>query len=133
MMSKKSKLIDYEKFVIMNNELGEGASDIDTVMAILRAFYSKDKRPWNICIKEFDDLQKIEVHFDVKLDLDFENKPAEYYITASIYEKQLNLLELHNHLSGKKESNISIQLAKQVRLQYLQSVDYFKKKIRMDL
>ena len=121
-------MIDYEKFVLMTNELGENPSEEDSILAILRTFYAKDKREWTVCIAEFNKSILQPYKGSVKLDLDFENKPAEYYITADAYVSRLDLVSLYNHLSNSNVKTISLQLATEVKRLYLESVDYFKDK-----
>ena len=121
-------MIDYEKFVLMTNELGENPSEEDSILAILRTFYAKDKREWTVCIAEFNKYILEPYKRSVKLDLDFENKPAEYYITADAYVSRLDLVSLYNHLSNSNVKTISLQLATEVKRLYLESVDYFKDK-----
>jgi len=120
--------IDYEKFVLMNQELGENPSDEDSCLAILKTFYPNDKRPWVLCVEEFNKEIVKPFKGKLKLDLDFENKPAEYYITADTYLSRLDLVNLYNHLSNSNLKSISLQLATEVKRLHLESVDYFKDK-----
>lgn len=112
----------------MTNDLGEEPNEEEAILAILKTFYPKDKRPYLDCVAEFNELIKQPFKGKLKLDLDFENKQAEYFIIADTYVKLADLVSLYNHLSGKKEKNISIQLARKVKDEFLQSVDYFKEK-----
>jgi hypothetical protein len=128
MIWKKPNSISYEKFTAMTNELGENPSDEESVFAILKTFYSNDKRQWNVCIEEFNRLILEPYLAPIKLDLDFENEPAEYYIIADLYLSKLDLVSLYNHLSGKNVKDISIGFAKRVKEEFLQSVSHFKEK-----
>lgn len=126
---KKLKQIDYEKFTEMMNRLKEeekSDSDEDVTIAILRTFYPNDTRSWIECINEFMKLRSQHIVYDLKMKLDFENRPAKYYITADTYLSLANIVGLYNHLSGKKVKNISIQFAQQVKNEFLQSVAHFK-------
>lgn len=123
---KQKKQIDYEKFVLMNQSLGSEPSEEDSVFEILKTFYPTDKRPWTDCIIEFNQL--IQEQVDVKLNLDFENKPAEYFIIADTYLSLSNLVSLHNHLTGKKRKSISVSLAIATKNEFLKSVEHFKEK-----
>lgn len=112
----------------MINQLKEQGkeSDEDFTLAILRTFYPNDKRSWIECVNEFMKLRSQHIVYDLKMDLDFENKPAKYFITADTYLSLANIVSLYNHLSGKKVKNISIQFAQQVKSEFLQSVAHFK-------
>lgn len=112
----------------MTNELGEKPSDEDSVFAILTTFYSKDKRPWTDCINEFNQLIQEPYFGSIKLKLDFESKPAEYYIIADLYLAKADFVSLYNHLSGSRKKDISVGFAKRVKEEFLQSVSYFKEK-----
>lgn len=121
-------MIDYEKFVIMNQELGENPSDEESCLVILKTFYPNDKRPWILCIEEFNKEIVKPFKGKLKLDLDFENKPSHYYITADAYLSKLDLVSLYNHLSNNDVKSISLQLATEVKRLYIASVDHFKDK-----
>ncbi len=95
-------------------------------MAILKTFYQRDKRLWTKCVNEFNKTVVEEYSGTVKLNLDFDNREAEYYITAKIYESNSNLVELYNHLSGRKKKDISVSLAIRVRNDFLRSVAHYK-------
>lgn len=122
----KKKQIDYEKFVEMNQRLGNEPSEEDSVFEILKTFYPTDKREWTECILEFNQL--ISEVAPVKLNLDFENKPAEYFIIADTYLSLSNLVSLHNHLTGKNKKSISVALAIATKNEFLKSVAHFKDK-----
>lgn len=123
---KQKKQIDYEKFVLMNQRLGNEPSEEDSVFEILKTFYSNDKREWTDCIIEFNQL--IQDQVDVKLNLDFENKAAEYFIIADTYLSMSNLVSLFNHLTGKNKKSISVSLAIATKNEFLKSVEHFKDK-----
>ena len=106
----------------MNQRLGNEPSEEDSVFEILKTFYSNDKREWTDCIIEFNQL--IQEQVDVKLNLDFENKPAEYFIIADTYLSLSNLVSLHNHLTGKKRKSISVSLAIATKNEFLKSVEH---------
>lgn len=125
---KNQKQISYEKFVAMSNDLGDNPSDEETFLAIIKTFYSNDKRSILDCITEFNELVLQECTQDLKLELAFENKPAEFFIIADTYLSKSDLLALYNHLANKKEKDISISLAKKVKHEFLQSVEHFKEK-----
>ena len=125
-MKKTIKLVDYEKFIKMSTEVGERANEQELSIQILKEFYPKDKRPWNDCVEEFKNSLAIEKTFEIKLDLNFENKPADYFITAEGLLRNADLVGLYNHLSSSNVKGISVQLAKQVRTSYLRSIEYFK-------
>lgn len=112
----------------MMNQLKEQEkkSDEDFTLAILSTFYPNDQRSWIECVNEFMKLRSQHIVYDLKMDLDFENKPAKYFITADTYLSLANIVSLYNHLSGKKVKNISIQFAQQVKSEFLQSVAHFK-------
>jgi len=112
----------------MMNQLKEQEknSDEDYTLAILKTFYPNDERSWIECINEFMKLRPQHIVYDLKMDLDFENKPAKYFITADAYLALADIVSLYNHLSGKKVKNISIQFAQQVKNEFLQSVAHFK-------
>ena len=112
--------------MLMNQSLGSEPSEEDSVFEILKTFYPTDKRPWTDCIIEFNQL--IQEQVDVKLNLDFENKPAEYFIIADTYLSLSNLVSLHNHLTGKKRKSISVSLAIATKNEFLKSVEHFKEK-----
>ena len=114
--------------MLMQQELGNEPSEEDSVMAILRTFYSDDKRQWTECILEFNSLIVQEYTGRLRLSLDFENKPAEYFIVADTYLSLANLTELYNHLTSKKEKDISVSLAMKVKNEFLKSVSHFKEK-----
>jgi hypothetical protein len=122
------KQISYEKFAMMNLELGEEASDEESALAICRTFYPDDTRPWTECVAEFNSLLQKEHTEPVMLDLNFENKEARYFIRADTYVMIADLVGLHNHLTNKNEKNISISLAARVKNEFLKSVDHFKEK-----
>lgn len=123
---KKKKAIDYEQFMLMKQELGLEASEEETVIAILKTFYPTDKREWTECIIEFNDLLSKEHTGVLKLDLDFNNKSAKYFIRADTYVANADLVSLYNHLTGQNKRNISYALAKRVKDEFLQSVAHFK-------
>ena len=123
---KQKKQIDYEKFVLMNQRLGNEPNEEDSVFEILKTFYPTDKRPWTDCIIEFNQL--ISEQVEVKLNLDFENKPAEYFIIADTYLSLSNLVSLFNHLTWKKKKSISVSLAISTKNEFLKSVAHFKDK-----
>ena len=123
---KKKKQIDYEKFVEMNQRLGSEPSEEDSIFEILKTFYSDDKREWTECISEFNQLiQEVVV---VKLNLDFENKEAKYFIIADTYLSLSNLVSLYNHLKGSNKKSISVSLAIATKNEFLKSVEHFKEK-----
>lgn len=123
---KKRKQIDYETFMLMKQELGLEASEEETVIAILRTFYPTDKREWTECINEFNRLITEQHTGSLKLDLDFDNKPAKYFIRADTYVANADLVSLHNHLTGQRRKEISVPLAMRVKNEFLQSVAHFK-------
>ena len=112
----------------MTSELGENPTENDSILAILRIFYKTDKRPWNVCVNEFNKLIAKPCKEKIFMQLDFENLPAEYYIFADTYSAKLDLLNLYNHLSDSKEKSISLAKATKVKQLYLESVDYLKEK-----
>ena len=120
--------IDYEKFMQMTSELGENPTDNDSILAILRIFYPTDKRPWTVCVLEFNNLIAKPCKENLKLELDFENLPAEYYIIADSYTAKSDLVRVYNHLSNSNEKSISLAKATKVKRLYLESVDYLKDK-----
>lgn len=124
----KNKYIDYEKFIIMQNELGDDSTDEETVLAILKTFYSDDKREWTECINEFNNEITNDCTKSINLKLDFENKPAEYFIIADTYLSKSDLVSLYNHLSGNNVKSISVSLALKVKKEFLKSVEHFKEK-----
>lgn len=123
---KQKKQIDYEKFVEMNQRLGNEPSEEDSVFEILKTFYPNDKREWTECLIEFNQL--IQETVKVKLNLDFESKAAEYFIIADTYLGLSNLVSLHNHLTGKNKKSISVALAIATKNEFLKSVEHFKEK-----
>lgn len=122
---KQLKEISYEKFMAMNLELGEKPSDEESVFAILKTFYKNDSRDWRICLNEFYFLLRKDCKTP-DLNLDFENKPAEYFLIADTYVSKSNLVALYNHLSGKNEKDISVSLATKTKNEFLLSVAHFK-------
>lgn len=60
------------------------------------------------------------------MDLNFEKKPARYYIKADTLLANADLVGLHNHLSGQNKKAVTIQFAKQVKNEFLYSVAYLK-------
>lgn len=110
----------------MNQRLGTEPSEEDSVFEILKTFYPNDKRPWTECIEEFNQL--ISEVVNVKLNLDFENKSAEYFIIADTYLSLSNLVSLHNHLKGSNKKSISVPLAIATKNEFLKSVEHFKEK-----
>ena len=122
----KKKQIDYEKFVEMNQRMGNEPSEEDSVFEILKTFYPTDKRPWTECVNEFNQL--IQEKVKVKLNLDFESKEAEYFIIADTYLSLSNLVSLFNHLTGKSVDSISVPLAIATKNEFLKSVEHFKEK-----
>lgn len=110
----------------MNQALGDEPSEEDSALGILKTFYPKDKRDWDICLVEFNQL--IQRQVEVKLNLDFEEKPAQYFIIADTYLALSDLVSLYNHLSGKKKKNISVSLAVATKNEFLKSVANFKEK-----
>ena len=105
----------------MIQELGQEASDEETVKAITDYFP-------DVTIEEFKTLTETVYNGKLKLNLNFENKEAEYFIIADTYLMLADLVSLYNHLSGKKEKDISVSLALRVKNEFLQSVEYFKDK-----
>jgi len=114
--------------MLMQQKLGNEPSEEESIMAILRTFYSNDIRQWTECILEFNSLITQEYTGKLRLSLDFENKPAEYFIIADTYLSLANLTELYNHLTDKKEKDISVSLAMKVKNEFLKSVSHFKEK-----
>lgn len=106
----------------------EQLSDEDSILAILKTFYANDKREWNICIDEFNSLIAQPYEGRVRLNLNFEELPAEYFIIADLYLSKLDLVSLYNHLSGRNLKNIDVPFAMRVKNDYLQSVSHFKEK-----
>lgn len=104
----------------------EKNSDEETTLAILSTFYPNDQRSWIYCMTEFMTLRSQKITYDLKMKLDFDNKPAKYFIKADTYLALADIVSLYNHLSGKKVKNISIQFAQQVKNEFLQSVSHFK-------
>lgn len=123
---KKRKQIDYERFMLMKQELGLEASEEEMVIAILKTFYPTDKREWTECVNEFNLLITKQYTGSLKLDLDFYNKEAKYFIRADTYVSNADLVSLYNHLSGRKKKSISVPLAMRVKNEFLQSVAHFK-------
>ena len=114
--------IDYEKFAIMTQELGEEPTNEDACLAILKHFYAMN------CIDKSKSEMLKPYKGTIKLNLDFENMPAGYYITADAYLSRLDLVSLYNHLSNNNLKSISLQVATEVKRLYLESVDYLKDK-----
>ena len=114
--------------MLMNQELGDNPNEEDSILAILRTFYPTDKRDWRMCIEEFNRLIQEPCVKPLKLNLDFEELPAEYFIIADLYLSKLDLVSLYNHLSGKSVRCISVNLAMKVKGDFLQSVAHFKEK-----
>lgn len=112
----------------MTSELGENPTEGDSILSILRIFYANDKRPWTVCVLEFNKLIAKPCKEILKLDLDFEILPAEYYIIADSYTAKLDLVSLYNHLSNSDVKSISLAKATKVKKLYLESVDYLKDK-----
>ena len=113
----------------MMNQLKEQEKindDKEVELAIITTFYPNDERSWIECINEFMKLRSQHIVYDLKMKLDFENRPAKYFITADTYLALADIVSLYNHLSGKKVKNISIQFAQQVKNEFLQSVAHFK-------
>lgn len=113
----------------MNVRLKEAeneGNDTDVVFEILKTFYPYDERDWRVCIAEFSELQNKSIKYRLKLDLDFESKPARYYIKADTLLANADLVGLYNHLSGDSKKNIDIHFATQVKNEFLQSVAHFK-------
>lgn len=125
---KLKNQISYEKYALMKSELGLEATDEETVLEIIKRFYPKDNRPWTECLLEFNRLLTEQRTYSISLGLDFENKPAEYFIIADTYEKNSDLVALYNYLSGRSVKDVSVQFAYQVRNEFLQSVSHFKEK-----
>lgn len=123
---KKRKQIDYERFMLMKQELGLEASEEEMVIAILKTFYPTDKREWTECVNEFNLLITKQYTGSLKLDLDFYNKEAKYFIRADTYVSNADLLGLHNHLTGQQKKSISVPLAMRVKNEFLKSVEHFK-------
>lgn len=112
----------------MNQRLGSEPTEEESALEILKTFYSKDKREWTECLIEFNNLIQQPHKGKIKFNLDFENKPAEYFIIADTYLALSNLVSLYNHLTNKNEKNISVSLALRVKAEFLQSVTHFKDK-----
>lgn len=72
------------------------------------------------------ELQTKQVVYKLNLKLDFLNKPAEYFIIADTYLEKANIVALYNHLTGKRIKSMSIQMAKQVKDEFLFSVAHFR-------
>lgn len=104
----------------------EKDSDEETTLAILSTFYPNDQRSWIECMNEFMTLRSKHIVYDLKMKLDFDNRPANYFIKADTYLALADIVSLYNHLSGKKVKSISIQFAQQVKNEFLQSVSHFK-------
>lgn len=119
------KSISYESFIEFSNDIGPDANEVDTVAAIIFHFYPTDKRPLDECIREFNKLVTKKIKYKLRLNLDFENLPAEYFITADMYAAKLDLVALYNLLSGKKVKEISLQKANQVKDEFLNAVRHF--------
>lgn len=124
----KQKEISYESFIEFSNDIGTDASETDTVAAIIFYFYPTDKRPLDVCISEFNRLINKKIKYNLSLNLDFENMPAEYFITADMYAARLDLVSLYNILSGENEKDISLQKANQVKDAFLNAVSHFPTK-----
>jgi len=112
----------------MNQELGNEPSEEDSIFEILKTFYQTDKREWTECIDEFNRLIQEPYIKPLKLNLNFEELPAEYFIVADLYLSKLDLVSLYNHLSGRNGKSISVNLAMRVKNDFLQSVEHFKEK-----
>ncbi len=112
--------------MLMKQELGTEASNEQTVFAIVSTFYPRDTREWTECVVEFDRLLLQEHVGRLDLDLDFNNKPAKYFIRADTYVANADLVSLYNHLTGQQKKNISVALAMRVKNEFLQSVSHFK-------
>lgn len=112
----------------MKSELGEEATDKETVLKIMQTFYPKDKRSWIKCIDEFNKLVAEQYSEPIKINLDFENKPARYFIRADTYVMLADLCALYNHLTGDNKKDISLALAIRIKNEFLKSVEHFKEK-----
>ena len=111
----------------MNQLQEDKKTDDDEVsLAILKMFYHDSERPWDECLIEFMTLRSQHIVYDIKMDLDFDNKPAKYFITADTYLALSDIVSLYNHLSGKNVRNISIQFAQQVKDEFLNSVAHHR-------
>lgn len=110
----------------MQQRLGSDATDEEASLEILKTFYATDQRAWDVCLNEFT--TEIQRQVKVKLKLDFEAKPAEYFIIADTYLALNNLLALYNHLTGKSKKTISVPLAIATKNEFLKSVSHFKEK-----
>lgn len=108
------------------NLLSEEEQNKETTLAILTFFYPKSKRSWIDCVNEFVTMQSEHIEYNIKMDLDFDKKPARYYIKADTLLMNADIVGLYNHLSGKKVKGFSIQFAKQVKDEFLKSVSHLK-------
>lgn len=75
---------------------------------------------------EFNRLITEQYTGSLKLDLDFDNKEAKYFIRADTYVANADLVSLYNHLSGRNVKSVSVPLAMRVKNEFLQSVAHFK-------
>ena len=112
----------------MTNRLASEPTDEESAIEIIKTFYPNDKRDVLVCLDEFNRLVSEPYLEPLKLRLDFETKPAEYFIIADTYLLMSNMVDLYNHLSGKNKTNISVPLAIATKNEFLQSVEHFKEK-----
>lgn len=108
------------------DRLSQEEQDKETALAIIKFFYPKDNRSWIDCVNEFLTLRGQEIKYNIKMDLSFDKKPASYYIKADTLLANADLVGLYNHLSGENIKKCSIQFAKQVKNEFLISVEYLK-------
>lgn len=125
----KPKPIGYNEFMEFSEELIKvEPTETNTIIKVMAMFYPNDKRSIDICMNEFNERLHGKVHNWNKLNLDFENLPAEYFIKADFLCMDKNLVELYNHLTGNKAKEIPYQLAVSVKDKFLKSVEHFKDK-----
>lgn len=124
----KPKGIGYKKFLEFSQSINEKSTETETITQIILYFYPQDKRPLTTCLNEFNARVSRKVKYHLKLNLDFDNMPAHYFIKSDFLCSSLDLVGLYNHLSGSNKDDIPTQMAEQVRDAYLKSVEHYATK-----
>lgn len=105
----------------MTAELGEEPTEKEASEALNKYFP-------DFSIEEFERFTTETYTDKLSLNLDFENKPAKYFIIADTYIGLADLVSLYNHLTGENLEDISVSLAKRVKDEFLNSVAHFGEK-----